>query len=156
MYTATLTQQLGFNAADLPALSRASNTANNSSGWIVGPVDMSLFKRVMGKASFSGTQGAGCTATISFLCANTSNTSCCGSWLPVTGGPSLSVTANTFPSLAIEMRSEQMNAGTRYLALLVQNQCTVVFNAEVICDSGVQLPVSNNNVNTTFLVTSVM
>jgi hypothetical protein len=158
-FTEQLTQGLTWPAQDLPPLNRALNTAGNITGWIVGPVHMNTLKRAMGKLLC----GAGTTnfnTGISFLAGNTSNslqaaTGAAWTWVTITSGPQINVVGPTANSATIEMRKDQMPAGTDWLALLVNNNCASLFAAEMICSQADYHPASQYN-NTAALQQQVM
>ncbi len=158
-FTEQLTQCLAWPIGDLPPLNRASNTATNSSGWIVGPIDMSRFRRVMGRASTGVIVGASCTCVLTFLYGSAGNAqslgnvSDTGNWAQITSGPSVTLNANTAGT--IEIRADQMPANSRYLALLVNNNSAALFQAEVLGAATHYSPASQYNANTTFLLQAV-
>lgn len=154
-FTESITQRTGFPAADLPPLNRASNTNNTNiaSCWFVGPLDMSIFRRAFGKISTGVVVGASCTISAYFMASANSNTSNTTSWTQVAGGPSVTINANMMGT--IEMRTDQMPSGSRYLALLVNNQCASLFQAELFGQDSDQKPASNQNLNTTTLIQAV-
>lgn len=153
MFTETMTQALAIPAADLPPLNRAANTATNSSGWIVGGVDMLKFRRVLGKVSTGVIVGSNCTCVLTFLASNTSNTLDTGNWAQVSSGPSVTLNANMAGT--IEIRADQLPQGKRYVALLINNNCAALFQAELLCGEASYKPASDNNINTTLLQQAV-
>lgn len=151
-----MTQALAFPAKAFPPANYAANTCttNAANSWIVGPLDMSIFRRALGIVNIGATVGASCTVTATFMASSNSNTSNTTSWTQVSGGPSVSNTANTV--ITIEMRSDQMPSGSRYLLLLVNNQCATFFDALLIGGECCYKPASQQNVNTTLLNQAVM
>ncbi|MDE2102047.1 MAG: hypothetical protein KGL39_32675 [Patescibacteria group bacterium] len=147
-----MTQFLAWPAQDLPPLNRAANTAANQTGWAVGPVNMSLFYRAMGKLS-CGAGTAGCTTNCQFFAGNTSNslqaiTGAAWNWQAVPSGPIQTVTS-TAGQVTIEMRSDQMPKNTNYLLMVVANQCAQLFDAQIICAGGAYRPSSQYNCTAT-------
>lgn len=153
-----LTQALSWPIPDLPPLNRAANTAVNATGWIVGPVNMGLFKRAMGKV-FTGAGTATFNTTIQFLAGNTTNslqaaTGAAWTWTTITSGPVV-ILNSTASSATLEIRADQMTAATNYLALLVNNNCAQLFAAELIASQPAYSPASQYT-NTSALVQTVM
>lgn len=137
MFTEQMTQQLGITCAPLPPVNRAGNTNTNINGWIVGPLDMGLYRRAMGFLSVGAMLGAGAVnaCNASFLAGNTTNTACTDltntstwNWASISGGANASIsTNNNFATL--EIRADQLPANSRYLALLINNNSATFFSA---------------------------
>jgi len=156
--TEQMSQFLAWPAADLPPLNRAANTTANATGWVVGPVNMSLFTRVLGKL-MTGAGTSGSNTTVQFLCGNTTNslqavTGAAWTWTTVTNGPVINI-GSTANSATIEMRADQMPTKTNYVLLLVNNQCAQLFAAELIASGATYSPASQYN-NTSALAQSIM
>ncbi len=153
-----MTQFLSWPAPDLPPLNRAANVAVNATGWVIGPANMTLFHRAMGKL-MCGAGTASSNSTVQFLAGNTTNslqsvTSAAWTWATITNGPSINIGSGS-NSATIEIRSDQMPAKTNYLLLLVNNQCAQLFAAELICSGAAYSPASAYN-NTSALAQQVM
>lgn len=154
-----LTQALTWPAQDLPALSRAANTAANMTGWIVAPIDMSRVYRALAKITV-GSGTALCTTTGQFFAGNTTNslqtvTGAAWTWAAVSGAATMNIANSATPTVCTaEIRADQLPANTRWLALVISNQCSTVFSAEVICAGGAYRPSSQYN-NTAILGQSV-
>lgn len=134
MWTEQLSQQLTIPCLPLAPANRAGNTAVNITGWIAGPLDMSVVGRAMGMMNVGAILGAGAanTCCCQFLAGNTTNTlqaitGAAWSWATITNGANVSVsTNNNFAT--IEIRRDQMPANSRYLALLINNQSACFFD----------------------------
>lgn len=139
MFTEQVSQQCGITSLPLPPLLRAGNTNTNINGWIVGPLDMGIYRRAFGVLNVGAVLGVSAVncVNIAFLAGNTSNTLCTDitnttvwTWNTVTNGPTVSVASNN--NLAtIEIRADQLPSGKRYLALLVNNNSSANFAAEL-------------------------
>ncbi len=152
-FTETITQSLTWPKADIPPGNYASNTNTLNGGWLVGPLNMAQVKRAVGRVSAGVITGSSCTVTATFIACSVANTSAAG-WAAVSGGPT--VTLNSNVAGTIEMRADQMPAGTQYLCLCVNNNCAALFSAELFGGQAEQSPASQYNANTTYLVQSVM
>lgn len=148
-----LTEALAWPAADLPPLTRAANTTFNvPNGWSMGPVDMSRVYRAMAKVAVgSGSSLSGCTIVGAFFAGNTTNTlqtytGAAWTWTQVTSGATINIAnSNTATICTAEIRADQLPAGTRYLAFVINNQSSTVFGAEIICAGGAYRPTSQFN-----------
>ena len=150
-----LTQALAWPAQDLPPLNRAANTNTNATGgWLVGAVDMSRVYRAIAKLSI----GAGTAANYVnafFIAGNTTNslqtiTGAAWTWAAIANAATMNITnsLNTAQCTA-EIRSDQLPANCRYLALQINNQCAQLFTAEIICAGGAYRPTSQYNCTAT-------
>lgn len=157
MFTQQMSQALGITCAPLPPVNRAGNTNTNINGWVVGPLDMSKYRRAFGVMNVGAILGAGApnTANVQFLAGNTTNslqavTGAAWSWATITNGPSVSVASNNNMA-TIEIRADQMPAASRYLALLINNNSATFFSAELFGGEAVYSPGgigSGNQLNT--------
>jgi hypothetical protein len=155
VFTEQLSQALSWPAVPLIAANFASNVAQNSSGWIVGPINMALFRRALGIVNCGGVGGAVTGLNTYFIASNASNTSCFGNWAAVSGGPTCTNCApNT--STWLEMRADQMPAGKQYLCLLINNACLANFSAELFGGEAEYKPASQNDLNASNLSKFVM
>lgn len=142
-----LTEYLSWPAQDLPG----ANRANNTTPYVVGPVQANLFRRFIAKMVVSGITGLA-NATLTIQACNTSN----GSFVNVTttGTPPVINTGNAATPVAAtaEIRVDQLPAGTQYVqaAVLVQANSAVV-GAELICADANYDPAKQYNAITTFL-----
>lgn len=135
-FTEQLSQGLGIMCAPLAPANRAGNTATNITGWVAGPLDMGIFRRAWGVVNVGAILGAGASNTVNaqFLAGSLTNTSqvtnvlAAGwTWNTITNGANVSIsTNNNFAT--IEIRADQLPAGTRYLALLVNNNSAAFFD----------------------------
>jgi len=134
-FTEQLSQQLAIACAPLAPANRAGNTNTNVNGWVAGPIDMAIYRRAFGMLNVGAMLGAGAanTCNVAFLAGNTSNTiqaitGAAWNWQTITNGANVSIsTNNNFAT--IEIRADQMPAGQRYLALLINNQSACFFDA---------------------------
>lgn len=138
-FTEQISQQCGITCLPLPPASRAGNTNTNIAGWIVGPLDMGIYRRAFGTLNVGAILGAGApnSVNVQFLAGNTSNTLCTDitnttiwTWNTVANGPSVSVASNN-NFATVEIRADQLPTGKRYLALLVNNNSASNFSAEL-------------------------
>lgn len=154
-----LTQALTWPSQDLVALTRAANTTFNQAGWVVGPINMRSVYRALAKVT-TGSGTAACTVVGAFFAGNTTNslqtvTGAAWTWAQVTSGATINIANSATPTVCTaEIRSDQLPNNTSWLLFVVNNQCSTVFSAEVICAGGAYRPSSQFN-NTAILGQSV-
>jgi hypothetical protein len=152
-FTEQLSQQLGFPCLPLPPVNRAGNTNTNVNGWVVGPLDMSIYRRAMGFMNVGAMLGAGAanTCCCQWLAGNTTNslqaiTSAAWAWQTVTNGANVSIsTNNNFAT--IEIRADQLPNNQRYLALLINNQSACFFDAILVGGEACYEPAGIGNIS---------
>lgn len=148
-FTERLTEKLANAAAPLYP---ANQAFNNSTPFTVGPVDMSRYRRVLGIVN-AGVLAANSNIAVVFQESTTSN----GTFSNVASGAQVNITAtNTLGR--VEMRSDQMGSGNRFLRLALFVQVANAFvGAELLGGDSHYSPASQYNVgNATALLTSVM
>jgi hypothetical protein len=109
MFTEQLTQALAIPAAVLPPVNRA----NNATAYTVGPVDMSKYKRVMALVKCGVLTGSA-NVQAYFQTCSVSN----GTFANISGGNTVTLSTNN-QTATLELRSDQITAGDRYLQLAV-------------------------------------
>ncbi len=135
-FTEQLSQVLGITCVPLSPANRAGNTTVNITGWISGPLDMAIYRRAFGLINVGAVLGVGTVNAVNaqFLAGNTTSTTCTDltnttswTWNTITNGPTFSaITNSNFGT--IEMRADQLPAGKRYLALLINNNSAAFFD----------------------------
>lgn len=134
-FTQQVSQECGIACAPLSPQNYAVNTNTNINAWTSAPLDMLMYKRAFGLLNVGVIVGAGAANTVNaaFLAGNTSNTlqavtGAAWNWATISGGPTLSFSGNiNFGTL--EMRSDQLPSGQRYLAMIVSNIQAAFFDA---------------------------
>lgn len=143
MFPETLSQALCIPAADLPP----ANRANNATAYTVGPVDMSLFKRLLAKVS-AGVVASGGTVTCYLQASNASN----GTYANISATNQTVVLNTSNTACTLEVRGDQIGTNNRYVQLAVLIATNSVFTqAEVFGGESPYKPASNNDVNTTYV-----
>lgn len=155
-----LTQALTFPVEPLGALNRAANTTFNVPvGWSAGPIDMSKLRRAMAIVTGGGSStAAGCTLNGGWFAGNTTNTLQTftgAAWTWAQTGATINVANTLAPFICTsEIRADQMPAGTRYLAFVLNNNCAAVFDCILLAGDAAYMPASQYN-NTVILGQSV-
>ncbi len=126
-FTEQMTQSISVAAASVPP---SNNSFSDTVPVIVGPIDMMKFRRVMGHI-IVGVVGSGGTVKGYFQSSATSG----GSFVNVTGGAVTGILNAANTEATIEMRSDQLTAGTRWVQLAVLNGTANCFIAASIYGS---------------------
>lgn len=143
----SFTEQM-TQAISIPVQSLApANINNNTTGSIVGPVNMREFRRIMGHVEVGVLTGAA-NVQVYFQASNANN----GTFVNVASGPTLFINTNNTEG-TIEMRADQVPAGDSWVQLCVLVSANSAFvAAQLYGGLGPYAPTNQSDANSTIIV----